>query len=199
MLCDGCVHANHLREARQGLRNSCPFCRQPTPATQAASDLVVMKRMEANDPVAIREVGLKYFVRYKNYSKALEYWNKAAGLGDVEAHYLLSNMYATGEGVVKDEKEAVRHSEVAAIAGHPRARYNLAVVDVQHGRFERAEKHLVIAASHGYEGSLDYLKTEFKNGFVGKEMFEAALCGYQAAIEATKSPQRKAAAEAEHL
>ena len=59
------------------------------------------------------------------------------------------------------------------------------------GLYDRAAKHFIIAAKLGCDDSLNALKTMYKSGDVSKEDFTAALRGYQTAIEATKSPQRK--------
>ena len=41
-----------------------------------------MKRVEANDPVAICHEGGEQYAK-GDYSSAFEYWTKAAGLGDI--------------------------------------------------------------------------------------------------------------------
>ena len=77
-----------------------------------------MKRVEANDPDALTYVGTQH--REKGDDKsAVEYWTKAAELGDIVAHYQLSCMYGLGEGVEKDEKKERYYLEHAAIGGHP--------------------------------------------------------------------------------
>ena len=52
-----------------------------------------------------------------DYKTALEYYIKAAELGNAEAHYCLSVMYHEGGGVVKDKKKNIYHLEKAAIGG----------------------------------------------------------------------------------
>ena len=49
------------------------------------------------------------------------------------------------------------------------------------------------SAKLGYDMSLNEVKNLYKAGYVSKEDFAAALRGYHAAIEATKSPQREKA------
>jgi len=44
--------------------------------------------------------------------------------------------------------------------------------------------------------AIQRLKESFQRGDVSKEDFAAALRGHQAAVDATKSPQRREAAEA---
>jgi TPR repeat protein len=118
---------------------------------------------------------------------------KAAELGDVNAHYQLAVMYHEGIGVEKDEKRELQHLEEAAIRGHPEARYNLAVTEWKNERFDRAVKHLIIAANLGYDDAIKILKQSYVRGHVSKEDFAAALRAHQAAVNATKSPQREKA------
>jgi len=192
LICNGCHYANVMREFDGKLQRSCPFCRHPRAKSQKEADLDMMKRVEANDPVAIRQMG-GYCNQEGDYDGAIEYFKKAAGLGDLGAHYELSVMYREGKGVEKDDKKAVHHLEQAAIGGHPKARYNLGCLEGKSGRHERAVKHLIIAANLGHDESLEYLKLIYREGRVSKEDFASALRGHQAAIDAAKSPQREAA------
>ena len=155
-----------------------------------------MKRVEKNDPVALCQEG-KARHREGNYEGAFEYYTKAAGLGDMEAHFQLSVMYRKEEGVEKDEKKNWYHMEEAARGGHADARFNLGCHEKHKGRHERAGKHWIIAANLGHNDSLKMLRKEYAEGHVSKEDYLAALRGYQAAIDATKSQQRKAAEAAE--
>ena len=110
------------------------------------------------------------------------------------AHHQLSVIYHHGiGGVEKDMKKQLHHAEQAAIGGHPGARHGLACLEKKNGRVDRAAKHFIIAAKLGYDDSLTCVKNGYKAGFVSKEDFAAALRGYQAAIAATKSPQREEA------
>ena len=52
-------------------------------------------------------------------------------------------------------------------------------------------KHWIIAANLGNDMSMEILKKGFKKGMVSKEDFAAALRAHQAAVDATKSPQRE--------
>ena len=84
------------------------------------------------------------------------------------------------------------HLKEAAIAGHPIARHNLGVVELGVGREDRAVKHWIIAANLGYDTSLKKLRECYAKGFISKEDFAATLRAHQAALNATKSPQREA-------
>ena len=187
-------HANKKREYEGRLQNKCPFCRQALPKTGEEVKKLkrVMKRIEANDAVAMCRMG---GVRYKegDYEAAFEYLTRAAALGDVEAHYQLSCLYHKGDGVEEDEEKQVHHLTEAAIGGHPGARHNLGCVEKDNDRYDKAAKHWIIAANLGYDDSLEGVKILYKHGYVSKEDFAAALRGHYAAIDATKSPQREEA------
>ena len=53
----------------------------------------------------------------QSYEKAKEHYEQAAQLGDAQAQYHLGRMYATGEGVVKNEAEAHALWTLAAAQG----------------------------------------------------------------------------------
>ena len=115
-------------------------------------------------------------------------------MGDASAHYELSHSYQEGTGgVEKNEKLEMYHLEQAAIGGHPSARNNLGCAEGKNRRHDRAMKHLIIAANLGYDNSLKLLRTFHAEGIVSKEDLASALRGHQAAVDATKSPQREAA------
>ena len=153
-----------------------------------------MKRVRANDPAAMNQVGKKHRDE-GDYEGAVDYFTKAAALGDIESHYEVSCMHYEGEGVEKDKKKQAYHLEEAAIGGHHLARFNLGVYEYRNGRTDRAVKHYIIAAKLGFDSALEMVKKYFLRGFVSKEDYEAALRGHQAAVDATKSKQREEAEE----
>jgi len=154
-----------------------------------------MRRIAANDPVAMFEFGTARN-NEGDYSSANEYWTKAAELGDFDSHFALAVSYRYGQGVEKDKKREYFHLEVAAIGGHAMARHNLGCNEASIGKIEKANKHFIIAANLGYDKSIQSLKLYYQVGVVSKEDFAAALRAHQAAVNATKSPQREAAEEA---
>ena len=191
-ICGGCDYANKKREIEGKLQHKCAFCRKAAPKTDEVIIEQYMKRIEANDPFAMGQMGgIRYYEG--DYKKAFEYCTKAAALGDVHAHYQLSILYNNGEGVEKDEQKELHHAEQAAIGGHPLARYNLGCFEGRRGHYDRAVKHFIIASKLGHDESLKKVKDIYKAGFVSKDDFAAALRGHQAAVDATKSPQREAA------
>ena len=197
-ICLGCSYANKLRAKKQAHHSKCPFCRESLPTGESDEDLYqiqtrrLMKRVEANDPVALRQMGLI------SVSKEIGQYDaaSAAALGNAEAHFNLSCMYH--EGVVEENvKKQVYHLEEAAIGGHPMARFNLGCIEWHSSeRYDRASKHWVVAAKLGYDNALEKVKKCFMDGFVSKEAYEAALRGHQAAVDATKSKQRDEAEKA---
>ena len=66
-----------------------------------------MKRVEANDPATLHQMG--------NIAAAIVFSTKAAALGDVDAHYKLAFTYLWGGGVEKDEERGLHNLEEAAV------------------------------------------------------------------------------------
>eukprot|EP00984_Skeletonema_dohrnii_P009042 scaffold3396_cov95-Skeletonema_dohrnii-CCMP3373.AAC.4 len=187
LICNGCVHATFSQKIQM-----CPFCR--CPISEVGCKKNEMRRIAANDPFALREMGKKYDIK-EDYEGAFEYWTKAAEFGDVEAHDLLSSLYRKGQYVEKDEEKERYHLEEAAIGGHPVARYFLAINEIVNKKYERAVKHLIIAAKLGHDESIKSLMQVYKiGGHISKEEFAATLRAHQAAVDATKSSQREEAA-----
>jgi TPR repeat protein len=154
-----------------------------------------MKRIKQNDPAAMCQMG-EMRRNEGDYESALEYLTKAAELGDTRAHYGLLCLYWKGEGVGKDMKKAIYHTEEAAIGGHPVARHNLGCEEKSNGRFERAKKHFIIAANLGMHESLQQLRKLYAKGHASKEDYADALRAYQAAVVAAKSKEREEGEEA---
>ena len=194
-ICNGCSFVSYLRNP---LNFICPFCRHPVPKSEAEADLNLMKRVEKNDPGAMRQMGTTHY-NEGDYSSAFEYWTKAAELGDAMAHSKLGVMYDRGEGVDKDEKKALYHWEEAAIGGHPFARHSLAVIEMNNGRPERGVKHFIIAANLGNDLSMKALWKCYAKGYIRKDDLTATLWTHQAAVNETKSSDREAAEEAEKM
>ncbi len=202
IVCNGCERANMLREQESRLTHKCPFCRHPLPKTEAELDQLAMKRVEANDPEALYNLGTNHF-KAGNYSTAIEVWEKASGLGHADADCKLSVAYHDGQGVEQDTDKFIFHAEQAAISGHVFARCNLGAWEFEKYNYDRAAKHLInydravkhfmIAAHLGHDPAIKALKKFYAAELVSKEDYGAALLAYQAAVGASKSPQRDAA------
>ena len=189
VICQGCSCAISSQTEEQ-VECPCPFCREDIRKSDKNQN--ILKRVAANDPVALQEMGMDRF-QEGNYVDAFEYWTKASEMGDAESHLRLSLLYWRGRGVEKDEKKEIYHLEEAAIAGHPDARYMLASYEWESGRIDRAVKHWIIAVNLGHEQSMQALKLFYAAGKISKDQFDAALRANHAAIDAMKSPQREAA------
>ena len=198
IVCNGCSYVNQRREREGRLQPKCPFCRTAKPKTVEEINEQSMKRIEANDPVAMCDMGKDKYEE-GDFKTAFGYFLNAAALGDVEAHFQLSCLYLDGKGVEKDEKKELHHLKKAAIGGHPDARHNLGCFEGLNGRNDRAVKHFIIASKLGFDNSLENIENLYRDGFVSKEELDAALRGHKAAIEATKSPQREEAYDAYKL
>lgn len=87
------------------------------------------KAAEANEPVALRQLGRMYFlggILPKNQEKAFSLYQKAAQANDAEAMNYLAEMYLEGIATPKNLQEAFSWYEKAAKADVPMAMYSLA-------------------------------------------------------------------------
>ncbi len=192
IMCKGC----HVASQKASSVLSCSFCRNPISDTVEESEKLNMKRVKANDPAAMMYEAAEE-IKKGNYDATFEWYTKAAELGHASAHYKLAFMYHVGQGADKDKMKEIYHLEEASLRGHPDARHNLGGIDFKNGNIERAVKHFLIAASQGVDNSIEMLMWLFKEGqgHVNKEDLTAALRAHQAAVDATKSPQREEAEE----
>ena len=192
LICDGCSYANKKRENELRLKPRCLFCREPIPNSDEEILKNAVERAKMNDPVAMFAMG-KIRHHEGDYETAFDYLTKAAGLGVGGAHHALSGMYFKGQGVEKDMTMSIYHAEEAAMLGDPTSRYSLGFYDVRTFKYDRAKKHFIIAAKLGYHDSLKELKKLYADGHATKEDYASALRAYQAAVDATKSPERELA------
>mmetsp|Transcript_19262 Transcript_19262/g.33059 ORF Transcript_19262/g.33059 Transcript_19262/m.33059 type:complete len:314 (-) Transcript_19262:524-1465(-) len=192
--CIGCEYSLRCKAKNSsGDKETCPFCRTPIAQTREECEQLMKKRMAANDPDAICAFAIETYHK-KKHKNAFELCTKAAELGNLEAHSLLSILYMKGEGTAKDDCKMNYHLEIAAIGGHPDSRYQLGANEAtRRGRIDRAVKHFRIAAALGENNSLEKLKESYIRGHVPKEDLAASLRAYKAAVDATKSPQRELA------
>lgn len=195
LVCYGCDLAQSMSEMNtsSSMKTSklsvCPFCREAVPKTKVEWDKQRMKRVDANDPFAMREEGIKQQID-GDYQSALKYFLKAADLGDAEAHHRVADFYYDGKGVEKNMGKVMYHTKAASIGGHPIARHFLAILEQGNGNTEIAVKHWIIAAAQGFDLSIKVLMDEFRNGLVSKDDLATALRAHHAAVDAMKSPQR---------
>ncbi|EJK48287.1 hypothetical protein THAOC_32933 [Thalassiosira oceanica] len=188
-MCNGC----NLAAYKRGIRG-CPFCRTPTPHKSQCLPMI-QKRVDAGDPVAIYQLGVKYrhgsLGLEKDVTKAVELLERAAELGVKEAHYHLGLVYHKGApGVEKDTARAIRHWEVAAMRGHVFARLLLGCGEEAAENYDLALHHYMISAKLGDQHSLNNVKKKFIASFATKADYAEALRGYQSAVEGMRSANR---------
>ena len=191
-ICTGCAVSHALQRKAEGGEGDCPFCRSPRWKTDEQREKYTTKRLAVNCPVALREMGVQCYQRGK-YTEAFDYLKRAADLGNADAHFHMSVLYDSGNGVEKDKKKQIKHLETAAIGGHPGARQFLSEIEFDNKKIDRAIKHLVIAGKLGHVTAIELLREFYAakdEGILKKEVFAETLRGYQAALEATKSRQR---------
>ena len=101
-VCRGCVYANLLFKGN----HDCPFCREPGASGEEYKKRL-MKRIKANDPAALRQMGGICYNK-GDYDGAFDYLAKAAELGDIGTHAKLGCMYKKGKGVEKDVEKSMK-------------------------------------------------------------------------------------------
>ena len=133
----------------------CPFCRVPMPKSNEELIEMNMKRAEMDDAEAIYNLGCFYNEGRCGLShdsaKALEFWHRAAELGNATAYYSIGYAYDHGEGVEHDTAKAKHYWELAAVEGRVNARYNLGWIEERAGNVSRALRHFMIATGCGHD------------------------------------------------
>ena len=189
MVCKGC----DLAAEKRGMMD-CPFCRSTYEPKKEEALVMIQKRVDAGDPVAIYFLGTKYeqggFGLEKDVARAVELYERAAELGVKDAHFDIAFLYNKGTDVEKDMDKAFRHYETAAMCGNVTARHNLGYEEHKAGNNDLAMQHWMISAKLGCETSLSCVKRYFLNGLATKADYAAALRGYQSAVEEMSSPER---------
>jgi len=204
MICSGCIHSPvYDNQGNEVAERKCPFCRTPRPKSDKEINERYKKRMKANDPIAIFNVGCYYRDGTCGYSqdntKALELFHRAAELGCARAYNSIGTTYFNGQGVEVDKKKATYYYELAAIrtGGDVIARRNLGNNEWRDGNMDRALKHYMIATSSGDYESLDNIKYFYTNEKATNDDYTTALQLYQEYLSEIKSVQRDKAAAAD--
>ena len=199
VICGGCVEASDQEMDKGNMKDLCPLCRVTNPRKDKEKLKMLKERMKLNDCEAYLQLGNVYYGGLmglpKDMSKAVKFYQKAADLGSIDAHFDIGAAYYSGQGVDKDVLKAIHYFEIAAIGGHEVARHNLGVIEKAIGRMDRAMKHFMIAAKSGYDKCLKEIGTGYKSGHVTKDDYTKALRAYQVSVNEMKSDQRTKAAE----
>jgi len=207
VICSGCGFAPvYDNQGKKDDIQKCPYCRAPAPTIITVEDSHerYKRRMEVGDAHAIYNLGCCYhdggnllcgFLPH-DMDKALELWHRAAKLDFAAAYTNIGFAYKEGRGIEVDKDKALHYYELGAMGGDTVARHNLGKLEANGGNFDRALKHLIIAASDGNEQSLKFIKQMYTCGFAKKEDYMKALQLYQTYLGEIKSSQRDEAAAA---
>ena len=201
-ICTGCMLAPVYDNQGNKVDNQkCAFCRVPTPKSGEEAIERMAKRVKADDPVAIYNLGVCHrdgsYGYPQDYTKALELWHRAGELGYAIAYGNIGVAYHYGRGVEIDNKKANYYYELSAMGGNEVARFNLCNVEMTAGNMDRALKHHMIAIRSGHSDSLDKIKELYSLGHASKDDYTKALQSYQAYVAEIKSDQRDKAAAAD--
>jgi len=203
IICNGCAHAPvYDNQGNEVDNKKCPFCRTPFYESEEEMIKQERKRMEADDPLAVYNLGSyyrdgKYGFR-QDYTKALELFHRSGELGYAEAYGNIGITYSLGgRGVEVDKKKGVYYYELAAMAGDEIARNKLGLNETRAGNYDRALKHFMIAVRGGHAKSLEAIKELFTERHASKDDYTEALQLYQEYLGEIKSPQRDKAAAVE--
>ena len=202
VICSGCIYAPVYDDQGNEVDNEkCPFCRSATPTTEEEIVERINKRAEANDPLAIYDLGCYYQYAAHGFpqdmNKALELFHRAGKLGCAASYLNVGYAYHTGRGVENDNNMAKYYFELAAIEGVAMARFNLGGIEENAGNWDEAIKHYLIAVTGGYTKALNQVKHLHSNGHATKEDYTKALQLYQTYLVEIKSSQRDKAAAAD--
>ena len=195
IICSGCIHAGAMLVGDDEL---CPFCRTPFPTSNEEGVERIKKRVEVGDAMAIYNLACYYdegkFDLPQDWDKALELWHRAGELGNAHSYHNIGHEYMTGRSVEGDMKKATQYFELAAMGGYESARHNLGIIEKHAGSFDRALKHLMIAAGGGSNESLTLIQRMYKNGHAVKDDYMNALRAYQTYLGEIRSDDRDKAA-----
>jgi len=199
VICSGCIHAPRYDNQGNKVDNEkCPFCRTSYPTSDEEMIERLKKRVEAEDPIAIYNLGCFYregiYGFPQDYTKALELFRRAAKLGDTEAYLNIGCAHHAGQGIEVDTKQAHHYYELSAMMGNERARHNLGCIEMDAGNIDRAQKHYMIAIRGGYSKSLNMIKQLYSYGYATKDDYTTTLRLYQEYLGEIKSKQRDEAA-----
>jgi len=200
-ICSGCFYAPLYDNQGNKVDNKkCPFCRIPYPTSLEEEVQRIKKRGEAGDAEAFFNMGCYYrdgsYGYPQDYTKALEFYHRAAKLGLAKAYCSIGYCYHYGRGVRQDMKKANNYYELGAIGGEEVARYNVAMHEERASNIDRALEHHMIAVRSGDAGSLGRIKALYRRGFLTKDDYTQALRSYQEYLSEIKSKQRDEAAAA---
>ena len=149
----------------------CAFCREKIPESNEEVLARARRRVERNDPGALRNMALNYGYGRRGISvdqaKCIELLRQSAGLGLSGAQYNLGYFHDTGTmGLEQNEKEAIKYYEQAAKGGDLVARHNIGCREGRNGNEVAAMRHCRLSASGGFKPAIENLIHCFENGLL---------------------------------
>lgn len=94
-------------------------------------DAAYFFRLAADDGVADAQYDLAVLLLSSDANEAVDYFKLAAEQENADAHYNLGVCYAQGLGIAASQSEALKHLEIAAKLGQPKAEAALAKIHHQ--------------------------------------------------------------------
>ena len=171
----------------------CPFCRAKEPTNDKEFLNRLWKRIdEYKDPTAIGLLGQFYLKGNrglsKNPKKAEKLFQMAYDLGDVEAAYMLSELYSKH---IPDQVRMMKYVDEGARQGHTHCIFQKADCEAESGNFEEATGLFMIAARLGHDISMKILPVFYRMKLLSKESLTTALRAHKAANDKAKSGPRE--------
>ena len=118
-----------------------------------------------------------------DYAAAFEYYQSQAAQGNIEAQYMLAQMYASGRGVSQDASQARSYYKRAANSGHIDAEMALATLYMDEATYDLARPYLERSSERGNVSAKYFLGTMYQNGFGVSQNMDRALEFYHAAAD----------------
>jgi hypothetical protein len=136
-----------------------------------------------------------------DFAKAVSFWKPLADNGNEFAQFDMGVLYATGQGVAKDDVEATRWFRLAAERGHREAQYNMGVA-LDKGRGVAADPAQAAqwyqkAADRGHPKAQYNLAGLYAEGEGVPQDFQAAYLWFN--LAAARFPKADAAAKADSI
>ncbi|KAI8875157.1 HCP-like protein, partial [Backusella circina FSU 941] len=149
------------------------------------------KAADKGNPMALYELGVasenkNRQAKIQNLSMAIDYFERAYAIGNINATYKLASMYLHGYGVSQDLKKA-KMLEVSAESGHVLSQYKLGILalDTKSSYYNTKEaiKWLKMASSGGFINAHYSLGLLLETDYSSKKENRKIISLYQMAVD----------------
>ena len=143
-------------------RKYCGGCGKPAPWLENNEEASIPNDASTEELVAL---GVSYYEgkgAIQDYTKAVEYFQRASDQGNAEAQNYMGMCCQNGLGTEKDEQSAKKYFQLAASQGNEKAQYNLGYC-YEHG----------IGVKKDYVKAYRWYKTANSNGYSDEEELNA--------------------------